>query len=146
LSPTHTGLDRSDVADGVVVGAHPVAYSPAATRPTNGDGAADDPGGFLLVATRTMYDQGVGVQHSPSSAHLARVSDVRLHPADFAGLGVSDGETVRVTNARGAVEAPATADPGVPQGSAAMVFNQSNAVAALIDATARVTSVRVERS
>jgi NADH-quinone oxidoreductase subunit G len=144
LSPAHAGLDRNDVADGVVVGAHPGTYSPAA-RATNGSDDATDPGGLLLVATRTMYDQGVGLQHSPSSAHLATPTPVRLHPSDFAGLGVHEGATVRITSARGAVEANALPDPGVPQGSAAMVYNQSNAVAALIDATARVTAVQIER-
>jgi anaerobic selenocysteine-containing dehydrogenase len=93
-----------------------------------------------------MYDQGVGVQHSPSSAHLASPTSVRLHPADLDEVGVAGGATVRVATARGAVEAPATADRGVPRGSVAMVFNQANAsAAALIDASARVTPVRIER-
>jgi anaerobic selenocysteine-containing dehydrogenase len=93
-----------------------------------------------------MYDQGVGVQHSPSSADLAQPSDVRVHPAELAALGVADGATVRVTSARGTLEATVTADAGVPQGSAAMIFNQVNSVAALIDAASRVTTVRIERS
>ena len=100
----------------------------------------------LLVATRTMYDQGVGLQNSPSSAHLARSTSVRLNPADFDQLGVADGTTVRVATARGSVDAPAVSDGGVPKGTAAMVFNQANAsAAALIDASTRVTAVRVER-
>jgi predicted molibdopterin-dependent oxidoreductase YjgC len=145
LSPAHAGLERADVADGVVVGANPGAYSPPAPR-SSGNGAADDAGGWLLVATRKMYDQGVGVQHSPSSADLAQPSDVRVHPAELAALGVADGATVRVTSARGTLEATVTADAGVPQGSAAMIFNQVNSVAALIDAASRVTTVRIERS
>ena len=93
-----------------------------------------------------MYDQGVGLQNSPSSAHLAPSTSVRLNPADFDKLGVADGTTVRVATARGSVDAPAVSDGGVPKGTAAMVFNQANAsAAALIDASTRVTAVRVER-
>jgi NADH-quinone oxidoreductase subunit G len=154
LSPAHAGLDRTDVTDGVVVGASTTSYSPAPLRANGGDpaGAADNRdasdthGSLLLVATRTMYDQGVSLQHSPSSAHLASPTSVRLNPADFDALAVADGTTVRVSTARGSVEAPATADKGVPRGSAAMVFNQANAsAAALIDASARVTTVQVGR-
>ena len=93
-----------------------------------------------------MYDQGVGLQNSPSSAHLAPPTAVRLNPADFDALGVVSGTTVRVATARGSVAAPAVADTGVPKGTAAMVFNQDNAsAAALIDVSTRVTAVRVER-
>ena len=93
-----------------------------------------------------MYDQGVGPQNSPSSAHLAAPTAVRLNPADFDALGVASGTTVRVATARGSVAAPAVSDAGVPKGTAAMVFNQDNAsAAALIDVSTRVTAVRVER-
>ncbi|TML08219.1 MAG: hypothetical protein E6G39_18275, partial [Actinobacteria bacterium] len=83
---------------------------------------------------------------SPSSAHLAPGASLRLNPADFGKLGLPRGATVRITSSRGSIDAPAIGDGGVPEGSAAMVFNQANAsVAALIDASARVTGVRVER-
>jgi NADH-quinone oxidoreductase subunit G len=139
LSPAHAGLDATAVVDGVLVREVPVPFAPASRSEDRSDG-------LLLVATRTMYDQGVGLQNSPSSAHLARSTSVRLNPADFATLGVADGTTVRVTTARGSVDAPAISDAGVPKGTAAMVFNQANAsAAALIDASTRVTAVRVER-
>jgi NADH-quinone oxidoreductase subunit G len=144
LSPAHAGLDRADVAAGVVVGATPAAYSPAPPRAS--DSAPADTDGLLLVATRAMYDQGVGVQHSSSSAHLASPSAVRLHPGDVAAVGAADGDTVRVVSARGAIDATIVVDEGVPVGSAAMVFNQSNPVAPLIDASTRVTPVRIERA
>ena len=142
LSPAHEGLDIAAVADGVVVQRGPVAYSPA----TRSDAPATDSTSLLLVATRTMYDQGVGLQNSPSSAHLAPGSSVALNPADFAKLGVASGTTVRLATSRGSIDVPAISDGGVPEGSAAMIFNQANAsAAALIDASARVTAVRVER-
>ena len=142
LSPAHAGIEAGDVAGGVLVGGTASAYAP---EPAAGAPATAD-AGLLLVATRSMYDQGVGLQNSPSSAHLAPATSVRLNPADFDKTGVARGATVRVTSSRGSIDAPAIADDGVPEGSAAMVFNQANAsVAALIDASARVTAVRVER-
>jgi NADH-quinone oxidoreductase subunit G len=147
LSPAHAGLDPTAV-DGVLVRGAPAAYTPA-SRSDEGRSGPDSRSGasaLLLVATRTMYDQGVGLQNSPSSAHLAPSTSVRLNPVDFDKLGVSAGTTVRVATARGSVDAPAVSDGGVPKGTAAMVFNQANAsAAALIDASTRVTAVRVER-
>ena len=141
LSPAHAGIEAAAVAGGVLVRSALEAY-----EPESGSIASADDGGLLLVATRTMYDQGVGLQHSPSSAHLAPVASLRLNPADFGKLGLARGATVRITSSRGSIDAPAIGDGGVPEGSAAMVFNQANAsVAALIDASARVTGVRVER-
>ena len=138
----YAGIEAAAVTDGVLVRSALEAYEPA---PGSSASAADD-GGLLLVATRTMYDQGVGLQHSPSSAHLAPGASLRLNPADFGKLGLPRGATVRITSSRGSIDAPAIGDGGVPEGSAAMVFNQANAsVAALIDASARVTGVRVER-
>jgi NADH-quinone oxidoreductase subunit G len=145
LSPAHAGFDPTAVADGVLVRGAPAPFAPASRSEGRSD--ANVNGGLLLVATRTMYDQGVGLQNSPSSAHLAAPTSVRLNPADFDKLGVADGTTVRVATARGSVDAPAVSDGGVPKGTAAMVFNQANAsAAALIDASTRVTAVRVERS
>ena len=142
LSPAHAGFDATTVADGVLVRGAPAPYAPASrSGSTPSSGSA-----LLLVATRTMYDQGVGLQNSPSSAHLAPSTSVRLNPADFDQLGVADGTTVRVATARGSVDAPAVSDGGVLKGTAAMVFNQANAsAAALIDASTRVTAVTVER-
>jgi len=141
FSPAHSGLDVTAAADGVLVRGTPTAY----TADTTDAPPASD--GLLLVATRTMYDQGVGLQNSPSSAHLAPSTSVRLNPADFDELGVAGGTTVRVATARGSVDAPAVSDGGVPKGTVAMVFNQANAsAAALIDSSSRVTAVKVERA
>jgi anaerobic selenocysteine-containing dehydrogenase len=142
----HAGIDAAAVAEGALVDGAPIPYTPdAASRADDGPSGATGTG-LLLVVTRTMYDQGVGLQNSPSSAHLAPPTSVRLNPADFVALGVADGATVRVATARGEVAAPALSDAGVPKGTAAMVFNQGNAsAAALIDGSSRFTAVRVER-
>ena len=80
---------RRPIADGVARARRARAYTP--DRPL-GRARGRSPlrrrrRALLLVATRTMYDQGVGLQHSPSSAHLAPSTSVRLNPADFDKLG-----------------------------------------------------------
>jgi NADH-quinone oxidoreductase subunit G len=98
-----------------------------------------------LVATRKLYDQGVTVQHSPSLAGLAPGSILRVNPYDFDRLGVAAGDQVRVHSSRAELRAEIAADTGLPRGAAAVFFNQSDLSAALlIDATDRVTDVRVE--
>jgi len=52
---------------------------------------------------------------------------------------------VRLQTSRATLTAEIAADPGVPRGSASVVFNQPGLhVAALIDASLPVTVVRVE--
>jgi NADH-quinone oxidoreductase subunit G len=100
-----------------------------------------------LVASRKLYDLGVGVQHSPALAHMAEETTVRLHPHDFDRIGIAPGDRVTLTSAKGAVTLAAHPDPGVGRGSAAVIVNQPGpAVGDLIDATAAVTDVRVERT
>jgi predicted molibdopterin-dependent oxidoreductase YjgC len=98
-----------------------------------------------LVATRKLYDLGVGAQHAPSLAGLAPGTVLAVNPYDFDRLGVQDGDDVRVSSARASVVIEITADAGVPRGSGALVFNQTDlTVADLIDASAVVTEIRVE--
>ncbi|CAN5735372.1 NADH-quinone oxidoreductase subunit G [soil metagenome] len=98
-----------------------------------------------LVVTRKLYDQGTLVQHSPSIAGLAPGTTLRVSPLDFERLGVAPGAQVRATSSRGSVTVAAGPDPGLPRGTAALVFNQADVVAAtLLDATAPVTELRVE--
>jgi NADH-quinone oxidoreductase subunit G len=100
-----------------------------------------------LVATRKLYDLGTDVQHAPSLAGLTPGSNVRLHPHDFDRLGVQPGAMVTVAGSQGSVILPALSDDGVPRGSAAIVLHQTGRNAmSLIDATAVVNDVRVERA
>jgi NADH-quinone oxidoreductase subunit G len=100
-----------------------------------------------LVAARRLYDRGVLLQHSPTLAELAAGTVLRLNPYDYDRLGVAAGEQVKVSSARGSVTVGVIVDKGVPRGSAALLVNQPNASATdLIDATAAVTDVRVERA
>jgi NADH-quinone oxidoreductase subunit G len=114
---------------------------PAAASP------APDAYSLRLVATRKLYDHGTATQHSPSLVALATENAVRLHPHDFDRLGIEAGATVTLTAARGAIKLPAVPDAGVPRGSAAVLVNQPGpTVGTLVDATAPVTDVRVERA
>jgi NADH-quinone oxidoreductase subunit G len=97
-----------------------------------------------LVATRKLYDAGIGVQQAAHLAKLAPGAAVRLHPHDFDRVGVAAGTTVTVSSARGSVTLPVHPDEGVPRGSAAVHVNQPGGdVGVLIDATQPVTDVRV---
>jgi NADH-quinone oxidoreductase subunit G len=98
-----------------------------------------------LVAARRLYDDGTFVRHSPSLAPLAPGGRLRVNPADLAPLGVGTGTKLQVTSGRGRVVLVTVADPGVPQGSVALAYNQPGPGAAdLIDATQAVTEVRLE--
>ncbi len=142
-SPIHAALDEAALGarDGLLVEGGSI--TPAAREGT----AAPAASGLRLVVTRSMYDLGTILRHSPSSAHLAPGTTVRLHPDDFAGLGVAAGGAVTVSTAKGSVRSVAHPDAGVPRGAAAMLFNQPDAdVSVLLDARAATIDVRVARA
>ncbi len=98
-----------------------------------------------LVTTRTLYDRGTLVQHSPSIAGLAPRSTIWVNPADSDRLGVTAGGRVRASTARGSLTAEVTPNPTVPRGIAVVGFNLEGVSAAeLIDASDMVTDVRLE--
>jgi NADH-quinone oxidoreductase subunit G len=119
-----------------------VVWSP----PAPSEAVALDSYSFRLIATRKLYDDGVLVQRSPSLAGLAPGTKVTVSPYDFDRIGVSKGSRVRVISPRGRITLDIDVDPGVPRGCAAVTFNQPDIdVASLIDASTRVTDVRIER-
>jgi NADH-quinone oxidoreductase subunit G len=98
-----------------------------------------------LVSGRCLYDAGVLVQQSPALAPLVPGARLRAHPHDLGHLGVTTGDQVRVTSARGSLTLGAVADASVLRGSAVLPFNQPGPGAAdLIDARQPVTDLRVE--
>jgi NADH-quinone oxidoreductase subunit G len=108
---------------------------------------ASDGSSLRLVATRKLYDRGTLVRHSDSLLGLAEGAVVRLNPYDFDRLGVTAGDDVRVASPRSHVVVPARPSEAVPRGVAHLHFNQGGArVSSLVEATALVTSVRVERA
>jgi len=122
--------------------ARPALLQFRAPAPT--DLPAVDAYGLRLVATRTLYDRGTLVAHSPSLAKLAGQASVRMNPADLARLGLEGGARVDVASPRTTLTLEALADPGVPAGSIAMHVNHDGADPAdLIDVTSPVTTVQV---
>ncbi len=102
-------------------------------------------GAFLLVAARTMYDDGVMLRHCESSRALAPAASARINPADLDRSSLSEGTAVRVVSDFGHLEATLTADTGVPVGSLKVHWLAPGAPAnSLIAAGTDVTVVRVE--
>jgi NADH-quinone oxidoreductase subunit G len=98
-----------------------------------------------LVATRTLWDNGTLVQHSPSLASLPPPLRLRVNPYDLDRLGVRSGGQVRVISTRTSMVLDVLADTGVPRGSASLLFNvPGDGAADLMDATSPVTDVRIE--
>ncbi len=137
---------EADAADPVADAAGPARPELIAYEPGEPQSAAPvDAYSLRLVAIRKLYDLGVGVQHSPSLAHLAGSAVLRVNPYDFARIGVSDGADVTVTSPRGSVTLPVHADSAVPRGAAAVPVNlHGPSVTDLIDASLPVTEVHVE--
>ena len=147
VSDVHAALTEealaADPVDGVLLagGSVPPPTASESLAPTN------DAYSLRLVATRRMYDNGTMVQACPASAGLAAAVQVRLHPSDFAKLGVEAGTLVKIVSGKGELMAPIAVDPGVPMGSAVVPANAPDANAnRLIDVTTPVTDVRVERA
>ena len=100
----------------------PGAVSAQAVRPGGGDG--------LVAVARTAAVSG--------SAHL--------HPLDIDRLGVAAGEEVRIVGDRGTVVLPVMRRRRVPAGVAAGAVQRPRDVSGrIVDATAPVTDVRIER-
>ncbi|MGY6502674.1 MAG: NADH-quinone oxidoreductase subunit NuoG [Acidimicrobiales bacterium] len=98
-----------------------------------------------LVTTRSLYDHGTLLAHSPSLTALPPGPGLRLNPVDFDKVGVAPGAEVRVTAASGSVVLPVTAEASVPRGRAVVIVNQGGPrITELLDATATSVDVRVE--
>jgi NADH-quinone oxidoreductase subunit G len=114
------------------------------------DGAAPEPApnsyDYRLVVSRKLYDRAVGTAMSPSIAPLAIGAGAHVHPLDLDRVGVAEGSEVKLVGARGSVVLPLIADESVERGTIWAPFNQAGAdITDLVDATASVTDVRIER-
>ena len=147
VSPVHAELTEAALADGRVEGVLISGSSIEAPTVSASTTPANDAYSLRLVAARRMYDNGTMLQASASSAGLAASVKVTLNPADFEKLGLDAGTVVKVISGRGELMAPLAADFGVPAGSAMIPANAPGSNAnTLIDASASVTDVRVERA
>ncbi|MYK75885.1 MAG: molybdopterin-dependent oxidoreductase [Acidimicrobiaceae bacterium] len=148
-SLTEEALDASPV-EGVLL-TRPGATGEAGGRPATGPAGRETSleevpeGAFLLVATRTMYDDGTMLRHCESSRNLAPAASARINPADLDATGLNEGAAVRVVSDFGHIEATLAADAGVPAGSLKVHWLAPGAPAnPLIAAGTDVTVVKVE--
>jgi formate dehydrogenase major subunit len=109
-----------------------------------------------LTTGRRLDSYNTGVQSGGYSSPMRRQETIDLSPEDAERLGVEDGEVVRVTSRRGAVDAPARVDRGLRPGLAFMTLHFPDQVETnvlTIDATDpksgtaefKASAVRVER-
>ncbi len=146
VAPIFAGVSPSVIRDSAAEGLLIDGSLAGAADPTPTPTPTHDAYAVRLVTTRAMYDQGTLVQQSPSLSGLAQAASVRVNPAELDKLGIASGERIKATSGKGSLTLTAVADLGVPRGVAAIVVNQANAgVADLIDATASVTDIRLER-
>ncbi len=116
--PLRADALRADPVEGVLLS--PAAAPPVPQQTAAGSASAaspaETPGSLRLVATRSMYDDGVMLRHCPSLRGLARSAAARVHPDELTRLGLAPGAPVRVVSARGDLDAELVADAGVPAG------------------------------
>ncbi len=111
------------------------------------DTPRNDAYSLRLIVTRVMYDRGSIVSRCPSGATNPSSPAVRVNPYEFEQLGAVDGERFTLTSTAGKMSAPLMGDVSVPRGAVAVVFAQPELdVRSLIDHTAAVVDVRIERA
>jgi formate dehydrogenase major subunit/formate dehydrogenase alpha subunit len=119
-TPDHPGTPTLHV-DGPLRGKgafQVVDYRPSAELPDN-----DYP--LLLSTGRTLYHYNVGTQTRRDAGPMARQprNFIEMHRYDAKQLGFADGERVRVTSRRGAVEADVLVSPRMRVGCVWMPFH-----------------------
>ncbi len=143
VAPTHAGITAEAVKsanDGILTGtATGPIVAPAADEPTG------DAGEFRILVRRTLYDYGTLVSQCPASAPLASTGSFVLSPADGERLGVTSGDTVTVTSAKGPLAGPVQIDDGITPGTILSWFNVAGTDGSyLIDVDGDYTAVSVE--
>jgi NADH-quinone oxidoreductase subunit G len=98
-----------------------------------------------LIASRTLWDTGTLVAHSPHLAGLHPEQRLRVNPYDLDRLGLTSGDRVRAISAQADLVLDVVADSGVPKGTASLTFGlPGDGPAELIDARALVADMRLE--
>lgn len=78
----------------------------------------DDDFPIRLTTVRLLDAYNSGVQTGGYASPMRRAESLRMDASDAAGLGIADGDRVRVTSRRGSVEAPVAVDPSLRPGLA----------------------------
>jgi formate dehydrogenase major subunit len=76
-----------------------------------------------LTTGRRLDSYNTGVQSGGYRSPNRRGETLDISPADAASLAIADGEIVRISSRRGAVEAPARIDPGLRPGLVFMTIH-----------------------
>ena len=108
-------------------------------------GSVEEPGPLALLAARCLYDAGQMVSRSPDLSGLAPRPFVEIHPGEAEGRGLTDGEEVTVSNAKGSVRVSLRVSADTPPGAAFMAFDQPGVRASLLMDAGRETFVEVSR-
>jgi formate dehydrogenase major subunit len=128
---------------------YPVEHDPPVERLT-------DEFPFRLTTGRRLDEYNTGVQTSGYSSPLRRGESLDISPEDASRLEVRNGEVVRVSSRRGAIEVPVRIDEGLRPGLTFMTLHFQDEVATnilTIDATDpksgtaefKAAAIRVER-
>jgi len=83
----------------------------------------DDEYPLRLTTGRRLDSYNTGVQTGGYTSPLRRPEAIEISPEDAEQLAVSEGERVRVSSRRGAVEAPVAIDPGLRPGLCFMTLH-----------------------
>lgn len=101
-----------------------------------------------LVVTRALYDHGASVSATPALRALVPQLQVRVHPSDLTRFGAKDGDTVRLTSARGSADIVVRDDATVPRGAAVIPFGVGTAddtfARWIVDSSLAVVDLRLE--
>ena len=101
---------------------------------------------YRLVVSRKLYDRAVGTQMSRSLTGLASASAAYVHPLDLDGLGVAEGDDVKIVSGKATTILPIRSASAVPRGILWTPFNHgSGNIEDIIDARSTTTDVRIER-
>lgn len=118
----------------------------AGARPSRG-APSRDAYALRLVAPRSLYDAGIGVQASPSLARLAEATTTAgLSPRDRDRLGVRDGDQVRLRSRAGGLVLAVRTEPGVAEGAVVVPWARGDGAepSQLVTAGEAVTDVVVD--
>ncbi len=116
-----------------------------AARQTDALPGASSNGGFALTASRSLFTSyEAAAVHAEDADKLHREETVSINPADAAALGIADGETALLRNAKGELRIRAKLTEAVQQKALWIpLFYDGGAAAALFDGDAAVANVEV---
>jgi NADH-quinone oxidoreductase subunit G len=100
---------------------------------------------FRISVSRKLYDKAVATVTSPSMSQLAPGAGVWIHSLDLDRVGVTEGTSVKISNAHSSIMLPVFVSDHIPRGTASIPFNQPGAdIRELIRRSDDVVDVRIE--